>query len=165
MLLALSSAQRAQTLHAIKIDNVRFCKDLVVIPINSLLKQTNIRSKSFSLHLKLYKEDPDLCTYTALKKYIERTKDLRNGEKQLFISFQKPHKAVSKSTISRWLKVVLEEAGIDITVFQAHSTRAASCSKAKNDNVSTDDILKTAGWSNDRTFKKFYDKIIMVDTI
>ena len=60
---------------------------------------------------------------------------------------------------------MLEEAGIDITAFQAHSTRAASYSKAKNDNVSTDDILKTAGWSNDRTFKKFYDKIIMVDTI
>ena len=30
----------------------------------------------------------------------------------------------------------------------------------KRDNIPIDDILKSAGWSNSNTFKKFDDKII-----
>ena len=151
MLLALASAQRAQTLHAIDISCIKFYDGLVEIPIYSLLKQTTVRNRKFSMKLKAY-HDRSLCAVSALRCYLERTKTIRKNEKQLFISFLKPHKKVAKATISRWLKKVLADAGIDVSKFRAHSTRAASVSKFKKDNVNINDILKTAGWSNDKTF-------------
>ena len=164
MLLALTTAQRAQTLHVLNIEHFIFCEDSVLIPNNSLIKQSTVRNRKFSIHLKAYKADPSICVFEALKVYIERTKNLRQDTKQLFISFHKPHHAVSKQTISRWIKKVLNEAGIDVSCFGAHSTRSAASSKFKFNNVPIDDILKTAGWANNRTFQKYYDKSIMMDT-
>lgn len=160
MLIALASAQRAQTIHKIYVDRIDFSDDLVIIPICNLIKQSKPGRKMISLRLKPY-ENPSICVLKVLKEYINRTRLLRQEEKQLFISFVPPHKAVSKNTISRWLKKVLEEAGIEIDIFKAHSTRAASCSRAKRDNVNIDEILETAGWTNQRTFERFYDKVIM----
>jgi hypothetical protein len=51
---------------------------------------------------------------TLLKEYLKQTHELRANTRQLFISYIKPYKAVSTSTISRWIKVVLQRAGIDI---------------------------------------------------
>ena len=56
---------------------------------------------------------------------------------------------------------VSAKAGIDVEIFKAHSTRAASCSRAKNDGIPIENILRTAGWANNSTFEKFYDKIIV----
>ncbi|CAB4011577.1 Tyrosine recombinase [Paramuricea clavata] len=50
-------------------------------------------------------------------------------------------------------------AGID-TTFKAHSTRCAAVSKANVNGLHIDDILKTAGWSSEWTFAKFYNKSI-----
>ncbi|CAC5414010.1 unnamed protein product [Mytilus coruscus] len=47
----------------------------------------------------------------------ERTAALRNDVTQLFVSHQKPHKAVKKCTIANWIKKVLALAGIDMTIF------------------------------------------------
>ena len=49
-------------------------------------------------------------------------------------------------------------AGIDISQFKAHSTRAASTSAAAASGVPMKDILKTANWSRESTFQKFYLK-------
>ena len=163
MLLALSTSQRTQTLKAIKLNNMVFGNELVMIPIYSLLKQTSAKNRKFCIYLKPFGEDPAICVVTALKEYIKRTEVNRKTENQLFISFQKPFHPVSTQTISRWLKLVLNEAGIDISLYKAHSTRAASCSKAKADNVLIDEILKNAGWKKSATFKKFYDKIIVAE--
>ena len=51
---------------------------------------------------------------------------LRNDEKQLLISCIKPHKAVSRDTISQWIKRFMTAAGIDTSVYKSHTTRAAS---------------------------------------
>ena len=53
MLVALASAQRAQTLHAIDITCIKFYDDLVEIPIYSLLKQTTVRNRKFSMKQRL----------------------------------------------------------------------------------------------------------------
>ena len=163
MLLALTTAQRAQTLHKINVNNIIFGNDLVVIPIVCLLKHSTPKNRKMTLNLKSYSECPAICVVNALKEYIEKTKDLRKNENPLFISYNRPHAAVSKDTISRWLKRVMEESGIDIDLFSAHSTRAASCSKAKVDEIHIDEILKTAGWSNSKTFEKFYNKNVLVE--
>ena len=76
------------------------------------------------LILNAYVKDESLCIVKT-----DRTKDFRNME-QLLISIEKPHGTVSKGTVSRWIKRVLEKAGIDST-FKPHSKRAAVTSKAK----------------------------------
>ena len=58
-------------------------------------------------------------------------------------------------------KLVLFEAGIDVSHFKAHSTRAASVSRAMKDSVNVNEILQAAGWSKSRTFHRFYDKVIV----
>ena len=78
--------------------------------------------------------------------------------KQLFISYTKPHKAVSPDTVSRWVKTTLVDAGIDTSKYSAHSTRSASTSAAKGNNISIATIMKSTGWSQESTFAKFYDK-------
>ena len=50
-----------------------------------------------------FKDDVRLCIVNTLTVYLERTAGLRNSSK-LFISVVTPHNAVSKDTISRWLK-------------------------------------------------------------
>ena len=68
------------------------------------------------------------------------------NQSQLFISYHPPYKQVSKETLSRWVRSVLAQAGIDISVFKAHSTRSASVSKAaKFAPISS--ILNQGGWS------------------
>ncbi len=64
----------------------------------------------------------------------------------------KPHRAVTSSTIARWLKAVIGASGVDTSIFNAHSVRGASSSKAENMGITTNDILKAADWSSE----KFY---------
>ena len=59
----------------------------------------------------------------------------------------------------------MKEAGIDTKLFKPHSTRAASTSAAKLNNVDIDTIMDTAGWSNANTFAKFYDRQISQDGV
>ena len=72
----------------------------------------------------------------------------------------KPHKPVSSSTLARWLKSLLEKAGIDTGIFKAYSVRGAGTSAAANAGVTMADILKAADWSSESVFTKFYYKPI-----
>ena len=51
--------------------------------------------------------------YTYLREYIKRTESLRGEEKSLLISYIRPHKWVSKDTITRCVKIVIQQAGVD----------------------------------------------------
>ena len=44
-----------------------------------------------------------------------------------------------------------------------HSTRSASCSAAAKCNVPIDTILRTAGWTRDNVFRKFYNRSVSND--
>ena len=76
----------------------------------------------------------------------------------MFLALIKPYKAVTSSTIARWLKSLLEAAGIDTSVFTAHSVRGASSSVAANLGITTNDILRAADWSSESVFQRFYYK-------
>ena len=91
----------------------------------------------------------------SLRVYLVKTKPLRGEETKLFLSFIKPHKAVTSSTIARWLTMTLEQAS---SVIGAHSTRGASASAAARGGITTEDILKAANWSSESVFQKFYHK-------
>ncbi|KAH9635903.1 hypothetical protein HF086_002463 [Spodoptera exigua] len=58
-------------------------------------------------------------------------------------------------------QITLNEAGIDTSVFTAHSTRHASTSAASRAGLGIDLIRRTAGWSGtSSTFAKFYNRPI-----
>ena len=160
MLLALASMQRVQTLKMLQVSSIKIFSDSVVIPVDALLKHSRANRNSFSVVLRAFPYDPVLCPCLTLKHYLARTKILRGSTDQLFISFHRPFHPVTCSTLSRWIKRVMYEAGIDTDIFTAHSTRAASSSAARESDLPLDDILKTAGWTNALTFKKFYDKTV-----
>jgi hypothetical protein len=65
---------------------------------------------------------------------------------------------VSKDTIARWILTVMLDSGRDVGIFKPHSTRSAATSIVKQACVPIQDILKHAGWSNERTFDQFYNK-------
>ena len=68
---------------------------------------------------------------------------------------------VQTTTISRQIQTVIQDAGIDIALCKAHSTRAATTSAAPHNVVQIDTILQTAGWSSEATFAKYYNKEIL----
>ena len=60
-------------------------------------------------------------------------------------------------TLSRWIKRTPTSAGIDINIYGAHSTRAASTSAAARQGLPSAVILQSAGWCSNSTFEKFYN--------
>ena len=59
----------------------------------------------------------------------------------------------------------MQLSGLDLTVFKAHSTRAASTSAAKRALVPIQDIIDKAGWSSAQTFAAFYKTEIVFPTV
>ena len=88
----------------------------------------------------------------------------KGNHTQLLISYQQPHKPVTTDTNARWLKTVLDKAGIDTNIFHAHSTRAASNSAAKTAKLSVNTIMTAAGWTNAFTFSEFCDKPVISES-
>ncbi|CAH3182831.1 unnamed protein product [Porites evermanni] len=50
--------------------------------------------------------------------------------------------------------------GVDTSIYKPHSVRSAATSKAKVNNASLQDIMKTEGWSSAATFARLCDKEI-----
>ncbi|MCG7874955.1 MAG: hypothetical protein N0C90_01330 [Candidatus Thiodiazotropha endolucinida] len=76
---------------------------------------------------------------------------------QLFVSINKPHKAVSKQTVSSWIVGVIRLAYEDSEMnVKAHSTRAIGPSWALFKGAALTSILEAADWSSAETFKRFY---------
>ena len=98
-----------------------------------------------------------LCPITTLHAY-EEIQDLNgsNPKTTLFLNLIGKHSPVTGSTIARWLKSCLSNAGIDTSVFLAHSIHGAAASKAAS---TVADILEAADWLSDiegeREFCKF----------
>lgn len=159
MLLCLVLAGRTQSIHLLTINGMIKGTHSYVLRYSDNLKQSHPGKNNPVAEIKAYPPDRRLCPITVLKEYLSRTSHVRKGDK-LFISYVKPYAAVTRNTISRWLKTVMASAGIDIFKYTAHSVRSASVSKAKVRLVPIENILSAVGWSNSKTFAKFYDKEI-----
>ena len=97
----------------------------------------------------------------GFRKLPTKTASLRDGEANLLTAPIKPHMKVTVSTVSRWLKGVLQLSDINIDIFKAHSTSSASTSKAFLKGASIKEIIKTACWSNESTFQTFYNRKVV----
>ena len=153
ILLCLTTGQRGQTIH--KFD-INYIQDLGVryrISVHEKLKQTKPGRHLEPIELLAFPEDKELCVGQHLREYIHRT-----DPQLLLLSYVKPFKPVARDTVSRWVKQGLQSAGIDTTKYSAHSCRAACTSNVKVKGLNIAEIMKSAGWSTESTFARFYEK-------
>ena len=158
MLFLLLSGQRCQTLHLICLDDIIFEDNSVIITTPHLLKNSKPGRHQSSFTFHNYTPNATLCIVLTWREYVNRTKGLRTTD-QLMISTIKLHGAVSKLTLGGWIKLIILKAGIH-TSFKPHSTRASTTPMANLREVPMQQIVKTAGWTNARTFAKYYNKPI-----
>ena len=110
------------------------------------LKQTRPGHQLKDIAIKAYAVDRRLCPCSTgtMQEYLERTEGSRSDD-ALYISWINPHNAVPDGTLSRWSKLVLKAAGVDLKQFTAHNIRKAATSAAAKMNVLISSILSTAG--------------------
>ena len=106
-------------------------------------KTTSIKFHVGKIKFLVYKNAKD-SPVKLFKQYIDVTKSLRGSKTCLFITTSKPYRPASKDTLARWIKSVLHDAGIDMTIFTTHATRSASTSKAAT-KVPMETVRKTGG--------------------
>ena len=125
----------------------------VVLFLSETLQTTRPDHHLLPIELKTFK-DSELCVVAHLKQYIKMTAPFRNtGTSHLLLSFVQPHKPISTTTLSRWCVTVMKECGINIS--GSHSNRSTSTSKCKISGLSFQEILKSAGWSNEKNLHNF----------
>lgn len=166
-LLALSTAQRVQTLSLIRLNNVKVNATNIEIIIDDLLKTSAPGREMPRLIIPFFLDKIEICPANTLSYYMEATTNFRNypDTDRLLLTTKKPIHSASASTISRWIKQVLSDSGIDTTIFSAHSTRHAATSAADRRGISVELIRKTAGWSgNSLVFAKFYKRPLSNNT-
>lgn len=161
MLLALSTGQRVQTLSLIELDNISSSPEGLQIRISKRVKSSSTNRCQPVLSLPFFLDDPNICVASTLLYYIEKTSSLRNPAlcNNLLITFKKPHHNATSQSISRWIKRIMRDSGIDTLSFTSHSTRHASTSTAHRKGIPLDIIRSAAGWSGRSTvFATFYKR-------
>ena len=112
MLIALATAHRAQTIASIDIRNIKFSSLGAEILFTKLIKTSGPNRPQPCLKLP-YFNNSRLCVASALDRYLKYTEKIRGNVTELFIALKGPIKHVGTQTISRWLKGVLKDSGID----------------------------------------------------
>ncbi|XP_043482415.1 uncharacterized protein LOC122511321 [Leptopilina heterotoma] len=119
-LMALSTAQRLQTLSKINLENIKVCDDAIKIYIPDRLKTTR----------------------------VGKNQPLPEGVDSLLLTYKKPYQPASSQTLSRWLKEIMSMSGIDVSTFAGYSAKHAAVSAAKRKGLSIENIRAAAGWSH-----------------
>ena len=154
-LIALTTAQRVQTLVSLNLDFMSDFGEYIEFSIQELMKTTRPGQKIQKVRINAF-TNKELCVLHTMRYYISKTEGKRKTQ-TLLVSF-KTFKAISTSTVARWMKIVLDRSGIDSTIFTAHSYRGASSSAAYASGVQLSEIMKVANWANAKTFYKYYHR-------
>ena len=138
----------------------------IVFTVVQRLKTLRPGHNSLRVMIPKVLRNKSICPYSHLLHYIDRRTSLRklSDSTQLFISLNKPHKGVTSSSLARWIKDILQDCGVNTSVFKAHSTRSAATYKAFLHAASITEILKLANWSNEKAFIKYYNRCVASDT-
>ena len=85
-------------------------KEHVTVEITSLLKQSEPPTHVYIVKIPALNKDRRVCVFTLVKENMKRTKNIRTGKNCLWLATLSPHKEVSRETISRWLRDILQKA-------------------------------------------------------
>ncbi len=125
ILLLLLTGQRGQTIHRLNTRSDSVKDNTLHIFVDHLVKQSKPGRRQPEFTFSPFSENSALCVVTVYLEYMRRTQPLRAApnDSPLLLSYVKPHAGISRDTLSRWIKTVMCDAGIDMSMFTAHSTR------------------------------------------
>ena len=114
------AASSASAMHCLDVTFTVKSEDAYIFFFRKLHKSWRKGKAPPKLYFYKYPKDQELCVVSALNEYLKRTETWRtNGDKfQLLLSYIKPHVEVHSSTVSRWIKEILKEIGVDVDVLK-----------------------------------------------
>ena len=109
-------------------------------------------------------EDRSLCPVRALRHYLSRTSDLRQGRSLLFVSLLKSKQGdIAAQTISNWIKDLIHftlkncsTENASLHGVKAHDVRAQAASWSFKGGIPLLDIMRSCTWKSHSTFTSFY---------
>ena len=121
MLVALIRPSRSADLAKLNLNTRSYTGKGVSFQPSNLSKQSRPSKPITEFFFPYYLHDESLGPVQALQAYKRSTEPFRakNSSPTLFLSWIGKHEPVSSSTIARWLRTCLQEAGIDVNTFKA----------------------------------------------
>ena len=172
-LVAITTFRRCSDLQSLRIGegSINVQEKGVTFLRHGLSKQDRAGHDNSKIFVPAFPENKLLDPKRALYEYLKRTdifRDKDNGQEcKLFLTINKPHKAVSCQTISAWIvktiKLAYKQQNKNVDKVKGHSTRAVGPSWAIFKGASMKNVLDSADWSRPNTFIKFYLKNVNVD--
>ena len=160
LLMALVKASRVSELQALDLRYHSYRPKGVVFQFPTLGKKRVVGAPPKEVLFGAFPDYSRLCVMKCLRHYEDVTAQYRKKDpsipQPLFLSYIKLHGPVTSQRIANWLKEILKKAGVDTSIFKAHSVRGASSTAALRKGVLIEDILRAADWSTDSTFWRFY---------
>jgi site-specific recombinase XerD len=158
-LLAGKGIMRSSDLARISFSSIRFNNTQVTFMVKQP-KESNISEphRLVQLACTLPRSSCAVCT---LRIYLARTNEHRDdicNRDHLFLSYDGSFTPVSSQRLAKWIVNVLQRAGIDTSIFKAHSVRSASATQLINQGVTVDQVMRQAHWRSRSVFTKFYDR-------
>jgi len=140
--------------------DLRYCRvipERVVFSLTSPRKRGNPNQLAQAF-LARFPHNQKLRPVETFRHYLKKTRSVRptvpcSKPDPLFISYRK-----RTVTIGCWLRLTIQDAGINTDIFKAHSVRSASTTAAASGSVPLDEIMKMADWSCSSIFQMFYYK-------
>ena len=134
LLFAITCPKRVSSLANLDLNHHRFSPEGLTFTL--FTTKTTRPDETVTAFYTVFPGDKRLCPVACFKEYISVTAKFRNSTKdqfnRLFLSFIKPHKPVTSSTLACWIRSLLGDSGIDTEIFKAHSVRGAATSAAAN---------------------------------
>ena len=88
---------------------------------------------------------------------------LCGDNKNFFVSYVAPFKSVTARTLARWMKDILSSSGVDTSLWDPHSTRAAVVThKRSAKNLSLGQICRLADWSQTSAMPALFDRYFYI---
>ena len=171
-LVALATAKRVSELQALTHKVVWQGGDAILSYLPEFVAKTEtllnplpreFRLKSLSGILGKDEEERLLCPVRALRIFRERTKDLRPGTRNLFVSPKDRSKPLSKNALSSLLRETilrshqeLSEDHLPLLKVRAHEIRGIAASLNMWRNKSLSSVLEAASWKTPSVFANHY---------
>ena len=121
MLLALARPSRSMDLSKLDIQSRTYTSAGLTFKAQHLSKQSRPSKPLTDFFYPRFPDDTDVCPVVTIQAYKRRTLEFQTpisdtGRTSLFLSWIGKHDPVTGSTIARWLKTCLQEAGIETGV-------------------------------------------------
>ncbi|MPD02448.1 hypothetical protein E2C01_098032 [Portunus trituberculatus] len=104
-----------------------------------------------------------LCSVTAIREYLCRTRDCRPRYSRVFVTVTEPQRVKHPYTISHWICQVIQRVHVDVSEkdihlvwVKAHEVRAVATSALFRKIQSIPAIIRAGTWKSMSTFASFY---------